>query len=93
MYERVYGVYLYRFQIELCCDAHQRPKCCTGQSRRPCGEVSLFLLVPTYHEPGLVSLKVSVFVRLIYEYPHRIYDLQSPGVDLICLGPGLHLLV
>jgi hypothetical protein len=50
-------------------------------------------LVSTYYKPGLASLKISVLVRFVYECPHRIYDLQSLGVDLICLGPGLHLLV
>jgi hypothetical protein len=50
-------------------------------------------LISAYHEPGLALLKVSVLVRLIYKRLHQIYNLQSPGVDLIRLGPGLHLLV
>jgi hypothetical protein len=93
VYKRVYSVYLYRFQVELRCDAYQRSECHAGKSRRSHGEVSLLLLVPAYHELGLISLKVSMLVCLIYERLYRIYDLQSPGVDLICLGPGLHLLV
>ena len=53
------------------------------------------MLVTSYNKACFALLKITVFVKLVYIYPHAIKDLLAFGVGVLFINlcPGSHLLV
>jgi hypothetical protein len=75
----VWHIVLHCLEIEGTCESHKSSE--KASSKSGCVGIAILLLqVSSDNKPSLVFEKISIFIKLVGEYPHQGYSINEVGL-------------